>query len=43
MRGDSTARRVQEWITPPSFEVQTMSFTRMQVASSDGTVKFAGK
>jgi len=36
-------RREQEWITPPSFDVQTMSLTRMLVTSSEVAAKSGGK
>lgn len=40
---DHAARREYELMTPPSFEVQTMSFTRTVVASRGSALKSGGK
>jgi hypothetical protein len=37
------ARREYELITPPSFDVQTMSLTHTELHSSGGAVKSGGK
>ncbi len=42
LRLDYAVRREYEWITPPSFEVQTMSVTQTVVASSGNAVKSGG-